>query len=434
MTSDDKTTRRQILAAAGAAMAATLPAGAIAADAGKSPAPPAGSSGAQIGPTILEYLGGLEDAVAQIADTWRPHDPQYRADLYRQIMMNLAYGYFVYFNADAEHPDWSPLYNPVFACQPNPDDIYLFSPIRSDLSYRVSGDRGTTRKLIFVTQKGTPGTLDTMEATSAVNSLDEEDFQVGPDGQFEIIFSARRPAGYSGNWSELKPGADVIFVRYRMVDWEKERDPQLAIACLDPVPLKSRLTPEQIVERLRLMARVPANQNKLFYKMQNDILHTVGYNVVQPVRLPGLTKQVYWPAVFQLDDAEALIIETEMPKVRPYWNIQLNDPLYNAVEYVYRISSLNASTAKLSSDGKLRAVIALTDPGVPNWLDPFGYKEGTLYGRWYGCDTNPTAVIHRVPLAKLHDHLPKDTPKVTPQERAEELRLRIAAAQRRRRW
>ena len=61
-----------------------------------------------IAPTILTYLSGLEDAVAELANTWRPEDPGYRADVYRQIMMNLSYAYFVYFHADAEHPDWAP--------------------------------------------------------------------------------------------------------------------------------------------------------------------------------------------------------------------------------------------------------------------------------------------------------------------------------------
>jgi hypothetical protein len=69
------------------------------------------------------------------------------------------------------------------------------------------------------------------------------------------------------------------------------------------------------------------------------------------------------------------------------WNIQLNDPYFNALEYVYRLSSINGSTAKISSDGKLRAVISLEDPGVPNWLDPAGYTEGGTYGRWYDADT-----------------------------------------------
>ena len=97
-----------------------------------------------IKPSILGHLGGLEKAVGELANSWRPNDPTYRAELYRQIMMHISFGYFVYGAADAEHPDWAPLYNPVFACQPNPDDIYLFSPLRSDLSYKVSGDRGTS--------------------------------------------------------------------------------------------------------------------------------------------------------------------------------------------------------------------------------------------------------------------------------------------------
>lgn len=389
---------------------------------------------APLAPSVLDYLGDVQTAIDELVNTWHPEDPAYRADLYRQIMMNLSYAYFVYFHADAEHPDWSPLYNPVFACQPNPDDLYVFSPLRSDLSYRVSGNRGTVQKLIFVTQKGIPGTQGDFQAYSAVNSLDERDFRVDDDGEFEILFSAERPAGHTGNWSELKPGADVIFVRYRMVDWEKERDPQISIECLDKVPLKARLTPEQIAEKLKLMAQVPGNMDRLFFKMQNDILNSVGYNVVQPVKYPGLTKQVYWPAVFQLEEDEALIIESEMPEVVPYWNIQLNDPLYNAVEYVYRCSHLNAWNAYFGPDEKLRAVIALTDPGVPNWLDPCGFKEGTIYGRWYDTDTEPVPVIKRVKLSELRKHLPVDMPVVTPEQRDEQLRRRVRAAQRRRRW
>ncbi len=383
---------------------------------------------------LIDYFGPIEDAVAELANTWRPNDPAYRADLYRQVMMHLSFGYFLSFTADAEHPDWIPLYNPVFACQPNPDDIYVMSPLRDDLTYRVSGSRGTVSKLIFVTQGGAPGTVADLHGYGSVNSIDEADFAVGPDGRFEIVFSARRPDGHRGNWSELKPGADTIVARYRMIDWENEIDPQLSIECLDPVPLKPRLTQGDILRRLEQLVRVPVNQNKLFYKMQNDILSAVGYNVIQPVRYPGLDKQLYWPAVFQLDDGEALIVETDMPAVVPYWNIQLNDPHFNAVEYVYRISSINGSTAVIDSDGKLRAVIALEDPGVPNWLDPAGYNEGTLYGRWYDADTLPLPVIKRVKLASLREYLPADTPFVTPDQRRAQLRARVRAAQRRRRW
>jgi hypothetical protein len=183
------------------------------------------------------------------------------------------------------------------------------------------------------------------------------------------------------------------------------------------------------------MAKFPARKTRQYFKMQNGVMDRVGYNVFEPIRMPGaLAKQTYWPANFQLEEGEALIIETEIPARAPYWNIQLNDPLFNALEYVHRLSSTNGAMARLSSDGKFRAVIALEDPGVPNWLDPAGYKEGGIYGRWYDCDSEPVPTIARVKLADLRKHLPADTPVVTPEERAEELRIRVRACQRRRRW
>jgi hypothetical protein len=378
-----------------------------------------------MGTRIREHLADLEKAVELLADTWRPNDPHYRADVYQQIMMNLSSAYFSFFHADAEHPDWSPLWNPVYRAQPNPDDIYYYAPIRGDLRYLVRGNRGTVTRLIFTTQYGMSGLVDDIAEVGHAHDIDDTEFQVGPDGEFELLFSERRPDGYTGNWAPVARQANVMMVRFRSQDWGNERDPQITIECLDPVPPKRRLEPAEIIERIRLMARYPWRASRLYYGMQNGIKDRVGINRFEPVRYMGMSKQVYWPAVFELDDGEALIIETEMPKVRPYWNIQLNDPYFNAIEFVYRLSSINGAQAKLSSDGRLRAVIALEDPGVPNWLDPAGYRQGTIYGRWYGCDSNPLPTLTRVPLTTLQRHLPADTPLVTPAQRA---------AQRRRRW
>ena len=388
-----------------------------------------------LSPSLLHHLGSLEDAVAQLADTWHPDDPHYRADVYRQIMTSLSYSYFAYFHADAEHPDWAPLWNPVYTLQPNPDDIYLQSPIRGDLTYRVSGNRGTCKILSFTTQRALSGTVDEMPRPNGHNEVDDTDLGIGLGEDFEVIFSAERPAGYTGKWARIDPQAGGMMVRFRSYDWENEIDPVLSIECLDPVPPKPRLGVDDIVARIGDMAKFPGRKTRLYYAMQNGVKERVGFNVFEPVQYAGaLAKQVYWPACFQLDDGEALIIETDLPEHRPYWNIQLNDPYFNALEYVYRLSSLNGHTAVVSSDGRFRAVIALQDPGVPNWLDPAGYREGGIYGRWFDCDSSPTPIIKRVPLAELRQHLPADTPVVTPEERAEELRRRVRACQRRRRW
>lgn len=389
----------------------------------------------EIEPAILPYLADLEGAVANLAQTWRPEDPTYRADLYRQTMTSLSFAYFMYFHADAEHPDWGPLWNPVYTLQPNPDDIYVFSPIRGDLTYRVSGNRGTCKILSFTTSAVFSGTTDERPADPAHYDYDDTDLDLKLGEDFEVIFSAERPAGYTGKWARIHPKAGGIYTRYRAYDWANEIDPVLSIECLDPVPPKPRLTPEQILARIQEMAKFPARKTKLYFAMQNGVMDRVGWNVFEPIRMKGaLTKQTYWPANFQFDPDEALIIETDLPERRPYWNIQLNDPYFNALEYVYRLSSTNGAMAKVSSDGKFRAVIALEDPGVPNWLDPAGFTEGGIYGRWYDCDTEPLPIIKRVKLAELRDHLPADTPVVTPEERAEELRIRVKACQRRRRW
>ncbi|WP_404480326.1 hypothetical protein [Novosphingobium sp. BL-52-GroH] len=389
----------------------------------------------QIEPTILSYLTDLEGAVGNLRHTWRPDDPAYRADVYRQTMASLSYSYFMYFHADAEHPDWAPLWNPVYTLQPNPDDIYVQSPIRGDLTYRVSGNRGTCRILSFTTQAALSGTVDEMPRPNGHNELDTNDLGIGLGEDFSIVFSARRPEGYDGHWAPLDPSARGMFTRYRMYDWEAEIDPVLSIECLDPVGPKPRLSPEEILRRLTEMARLPRRKTDLYYPMQNGVKERVGFNVFEPVRYPGaLVKQTYWPACFQLEADEALVIETEIPARAPYWNVQLNDPYFNALEYVHRLGSTNGAMARLSSDGKYRGVIALTDPGVPNWLDPAGYTEGGIYGRWYDCDSEPLPTITRVKLADLRAHLPADTPVVGPEERAEEIRGRVVACQRRRRW
>jgi hypothetical protein len=385
---------------------------------------------------LFEYLQPLQQAVDEIANTWRPDDPAYRADVYRQIMMQLSYGYFAFFHADAEHPDWAPLWNPVYTLQPNPDDIYLYCPIRDDLRYRISGNRGTVKMLLINTQGSLPGLPGEVDYTGErYADIDDGDLQIDAAGNFELLVSARRPEGHTGNWLQIKPGANVLMTRYRSYDWINEVDPRMSIECLDPVGPKQRLSPEQITERIRLMAAMPAAATRMFYAMQNQVKANVGVNVFEPTKLGGaLSRQVYIPAVYEFDADEALILETELPQVRRYWNWQLNDPYFNAVEYVYRHSSTNGHFAHVASDGRFYAVLSLRDPGVPNWLDTAGFLQGTIYGRWYDCDSHPMPSLKRVKFSDIRDHLPADTPVVTPQERAAALAARVAACQRRRRW
>ena len=81
-----------------------------------------------------------------------------------------------------------------------------------------------------------------------------------------------------------------------------------------------------------------------------------------------------------------------------------------------------------------RFVVAKGDPGVPNWLDKADYPWGVIQMRFNRGSDYPDPTIKKVKLAEVRDHLPSDTPVVTPDERAELLRRRREGAQLRQIW
>jgi hypothetical protein len=131
----------------------------------------------------------------------------------------------------------------------------------------------------------------------------------------------------------------------------------------------------------------------------------------------------YGSILYDIAPDEALIIDTA-PSTARYRGIQLATIWGQTTEYSYHMSSISGAQAHYDSDGRLRAVLAMTDPGVPNWLDPVGSHIGTVGFRWYrgkGCDS-PT--VTKVKLADVRKYLPKDTPVVTPEQRRAELEVR----------
>ncbi|UXJ50286.1 DUF1214 domain-containing protein [Pseudomonas citronellolis] len=385
-----------------------------------------------------EYVDLLKEAGDLLAKTWAPDAPQVQAHLWKQLAMNIAQGYFLYFQANGEHPDWSPFENSVFMLQPNPDAVYYYAPVCGNGIYRVVGERGNAPVVGFATGKNMIGMGD--PPGPGFNNYDLDQLQLETDGSFEVIFSQERPAGHTGNWLYLHPEAKFILLRQFSLDWGREKDVRLAIERLDTTPLKPASTPEVIDQLLR----------ELFGGYVKR-LSNLALNAVDRVRSQGLVNkmalhdfkdlgngddwpQAYFECAYEIGPDEALILETELPEQRHYWNVQVIDGLWNQVELVYRQSSLNGHQARVDADGKFRAVVSTVDPGIHNWLDTGGNLFGLLIGRWYRCSSHPTPVIKKVPLSELRQHLPEATPTVDSEERAAQLRKRRIGAQLRRRW
>jgi len=88
------------------------------------------------------------------------------------------------------------------------------------------------------------------------------------------------------------------------------------------------------------------------------------------------------------------------------------------------MTGIVGSEAHVDGDGKVRIVFAGRDPGVRNWLNVSGYPRGLFVTRWIWCDEGPQTRLSVVPVARLRSFLAPDTPQVTPEQRAAQLRRR----------
>lgn len=103
---------------------------------------------------------------------------------------------------------------------------------------------------------------------------------------------------------------------------------------------------------------------------------------------------------------------------------------------VRRQTSLNNKQAVADADGRYTFVVAAQDPGVHNWLDTEGRREGTVMVRWQDLPAQvvgggPQVSARVVSLADLQAVLPAGTRWTGAAERARLLAQREAGYQRR---
>ena len=100
-------------------------------------------------------------------------------------------------------------------------------------------------------------------------------------------------------------------------------------------------------------------------------------------------------------------------------------------EIVRRTGSLNSAQSKPNGDGTYTFVVSTPDPGIYNWIDPDGMREGLMTLRWAEFDggrPSPQLGVQSriVKLAELPRAVPKDA-FVTPDGRRSQLAERAAS-------
>jgi hypothetical protein len=144
----------------------------------------------------------------------------------------------------------------------------------------------------------------------------------------------------------------------------------------------------------------------------------------------GSTQAYYGAFVYKIEDDEVLLIEGVLPQAA-YWGIQLGDVWSNSLDFLNHQPDLNMARVAVDQDGRYRAIISKTDPGVANWLDCCGNAEGVGMIRVFAAREKPQLPIFKVlKAADLPRHLPAGTVRVTPAERAKAMLLRSQSLRR----
>ena len=335
-----------------------------------------------------------------------------------------------------EYPQFSRFPNTVARIGwDNPDNPYLAFAVRGDHTYRL---RGNTRNFDLVTINVYSGLLGHTPVSDirTVASLASDALDTDENGDFVLTLSAQ-PA--EGDWLKLEPDAYIVVIRRLVSDWEKTDEGLWEVLNLTTLGKGSpRPTPASLARRLDdavTQTRDLREMLTLVHRITFQLAlspNEVSEPAVSDPNLPMADPfQAASRGYFQLEADEALLVEAPTADCR-YTNIQLANPWMESLDYASHQSSLNHRTAHVDADGRVRYVISVKDPGVPNWLDTAGWTEGSLCARWTYCTAYPTGISARlIKLDALDQHLPADTPKVDPAERARTIAARQAAISRR---
>jgi len=383
------------------------------------------------------YLRCLNEARAKLlASEWAQGSTE-RAQAQYCIQMLAAFGFNIYCAPRQAYPRFylQTIFLPFeygFGL-PCPDFQYHWTFLDGARDYRIHGRLGRSRWLEFQAQRGFWGD----ENQTHLGNWDMDDFKVAPDGSFEIIASARK---HEGNWIELDPACRniTLMTRDALYDWSNDIPAELHIEHIGPDAAGPVAHSEAEMERrLRAAGRLVRVTVDFFQGLSAQIVAGAGgrnrfYRQAAHAsnNVGGNPRAGYVQMMYDIPDGQALVVETQLPQAR-YWSLHVGDPWWQTTDYAHHHASINGHQAHIDAEGRVRLVLARRDPGVPNWIDTVDNTCGVALWRWYLAESHPVPTTRLVPIERVRQELPLDTPVVTPAQRREVIAARAASVSRR---
>jgi hypothetical protein len=392
----------------------------------------------------IEFCDRLRDAGEQVWKDANPGTPVMRADAFRFLTQNLGQAFDL--ALETKHSAY-PLVHPF--CTPTrklggdaADLSYRQIWIDGSHTYRITGKRGSARFFNIAVQgarqernpvNGVPSLHEPFGDAPQVNLFGHQ-LECAADGGFELYIGgeARKP-----NWLPTTPDSRKLFIREGFDAWE-ETPSALTIERLNmdsPRPMPSAA---EMIAAMRwagdfltgMMRDWP--EHPYLYSggvvdpaLPNQFPPERSANTVDDARRGRLAAHMVW----HLEPDEALIITFEAHTA--FWMVSLAGVFMNSFDYLYRPVSYTPARTRVDADGHVRLVLAHEDPGYHNWLDTQGFERGNLTYRNLLSQTATTFTTQLVRRADLDTVMPRDSARVTSQERVQQMQARFESIRRR---
>jgi hypothetical protein len=304
--------------------------------------------------------------------------------------------------------------------------VYRVIPISGDERYEIHGRVGEHRMTenYFTLWDAHMGTVDVLNGRT---------MQVDADGSYTITVDAE-PANGRPNHVQTTPAAHEFYIRDVLLDWGRDDPNHIQVERLGGPPASpARTLDEQAEATAAMMAYFADFTGKLshgVYKMPPN-----HFNLAWSAdKVGAMRNQVYVMGRFDLAPDEAFVVDLSDGGAE-YFTVPLGNIWGTTLTIVDRTGSLNKAQSVANDDGTYTYVISPADPGVANWIDSDGLREGILTLRMaeFG-ETGPREDLGArgrvVKLDRLDAEVP-NLPRVSPEPRAAQLADRRTAYLRR---
>lgn len=312
-----------------------------------------------------------------------------------------------------------------------------------------------------------------------ITTLTSFDLEVEPDGSFIILAGPEKPKDYQGNFLFTKASlpcgqpdgtvthhdrdATNIIAREIFNDWENEEQMELTVINLNTEGENRPVqTVEELQQKMETVGEKVANTVLFWSTLMHVALEVNGdfngdgkravpvndSNPPEPPFVAGdsaAAKNLTAGAIFELWDENgnvdldrALIIKvTYKEGFEPHYHgLHIYDYWMASLDYANAVTSRNGFQAHRSSDGSIYFIVAARDPGVQNWVDTTELPRGNIVQRFNyenepQSEDRPVIEVTEVAFDAIQDHLPKETPVFSQEQRREEIRVRQRHVQKR---